>query len=160
MVPTLIPINETTGQPDESKSVFESIVTIEYLDQVSGAKGNDRLISQDPFWYARSRYWADKVNRECCSTYYGVLVRKEESERRDHFHQLVKGLTNFSAQLKECSGPTFLPDAQLSNVDLTLLPWVRSLTFIFSVLFSWGGEGFYDNNNLLLFFLIENVSFL
>lgn len=123
LVPTLVPIDATTGQPDESKSVFESIVTIEYIDQVSGATGKDRLISQDPFWYARGRYWADKVNRDCCSTYYGVLVRKEESERKDHFQELVKGLTNFSKQLKTSSGPTFLPDAQLSNVDLTLIPW-------------------------------------
>jgi glutathione S-transferase len=30
---------------------------------------------------------------------------------------------NFSTQLATTSGPTFLPDGQLSNVDLTLLPW-------------------------------------
>lgn len=123
LVPTLIPIDPLTGTPNESKSVFESIVTIEYIDQVSGATGKDRLISEDPFWYARSRYWADKVNRECCSTYYGVLVRKDESERQAHFQDLIKGLTHFSKQLTTSSGPTFLPDSQLSNVDLTLLPW-------------------------------------
>uniref|UniRef100_A0A7S3P3Y1 Glutathione transferase n=1 Tax=Amphora coffeiformis TaxID=265554 RepID=A0A7S3P3Y1_9STRA len=123
LVPTLIPIDDKTGQPDESKSVFESIVTIEYIDQVSGATGKDRLISEDPFWYARSRYWADKVNRECCSTYYGVLVRKEETERKEHFQDLIKGLTHFSKQLETSSGPTFLPEGQLSNVDCTLIPW-------------------------------------
>jgi glutathione S-transferase len=123
LVPTLIPIDEVTGMPDESKSVYESIVTIEYIDQVSKATGKDRLLSEDPFWYARSRYWADKVNRECCSTYYGVLVRQDEGERRQHFDDLVKGLTNFSKQLAASSGPTFLPDGQISNVDLTLIPW-------------------------------------
>lgn len=123
LVPTLIPIHPQTGQPEEDKSVYESIITIEYIDQVSGAKGTDRLLAEDPFWYARSRYWADKVNRECCSTYYGVLVKKEESERQEQFRELLKGLTNFSQQLTQSSGPTFLPDGQLSNVDLTLFPW-------------------------------------
>lgn len=92
LVPTLIPVDPKTGQPDESKSVYESIVTIEYIDMVSGATGKDRLISDDPFFYARSRVWADKVNRECCSTYYGVLVRKDEAERKENFENLVKGL--------------------------------------------------------------------
>jgi glutathione S-transferase len=30
---------------------------------------------------------------------------------------------NFSEQLATTSGPTFLPDGQLSTVDLTLFPW-------------------------------------
>jgi glutathione S-transferase len=91
LVPTLIPI-DNHGQADESKSVYESIVTIEYVDAVSGAQGKDRLVSEDPFLAARARVWADKVNRECCSPYYGVLVRKDDSERREHFDNLIKGL--------------------------------------------------------------------
>jgi glutathione S-transferase len=85
--------------------------------------GENRLVAEDPFFQARARFWADKVNRECCSTYYGVLVRKEEEERREHFQNLIKGLENFSQQLQTSSGPTFLADAQLSNVDMTLIPW-------------------------------------
>lgn len=123
LVPTLIPIDEDTGEPDESKSVYESIVTIDYIDQVSGATGKDSLVSEDPFLAARARIWADKVNRECCSTYYGVLVRKEDQERQEHFQNLIKGLEHFSSQLQTTSGPTFLPDAQLGSVDLTLIPW-------------------------------------
>jgi glutathione S-transferase len=122
LVPTLIPV-AMDGKPDESKSVYESIVTIDYIDQVSGAIGKDKLVSDDPFLAARARVWTEKVNRECCSTYYGVLVRKEEDERKEHFQNLVKGLENFSTQLKQTTGPTFLPDGQLGSVDLSLLPW-------------------------------------
>lgn len=53
----------------------------------------------------------------------GVLVRKEDHERKEHFELLLKGLSNFSRELEKTSGPTFLPDGQLSNVDLALLPW-------------------------------------
>jgi len=123
LVPTLIPIDLESGGVDESKSVYESLVTIDYIDQVSGATGKDRLVSEDPYLMAKSRIWADKVNRECCSPYYGVLVRKDEQERLENFQTLLKGLEEFSKQLRLTSGPTFLPDGQLSNVDIALLPW-------------------------------------
>jgi glutathione S-transferase len=70
LVPTLIPVvNRATDEVDESKAVFESLVTIDYVDAVSGATGKDRLVSEDPFEAARSRVWADRVNRDCCSPY-------------------------------------------------------------------------------------------
>jgi glutathione S-transferase len=53
----------------------------------------------------------------------GVLVRQDDSERRQHFEKLIQGLTQFSQQLKKTSGPLFLPNSQLSNVDLALIPW-------------------------------------
>jgi glutathione S-transferase len=123
LVPTLIPVDPITGESDETKSVYESLVTVDFVDQISGATGKDRLVSEDPYEAARSRVWADKVNRDCCSPYYGVLVRKEEEERMEHFETLVRGLTSFSKELTKTSGPLFLADAQLSNVDLALLPW-------------------------------------
>lgn len=122
LVPTLIPINKD-GISEESKAVYESLVTIDFIDQVSGAVGKDRLVPEDPYEAARCRVWADKVNRELCSPYYGVLVRKEESERKEHFNALIKGLTSFSTELQKTNGPTFLEDGQLSNVDLALIPW-------------------------------------
>lgn len=53
----------------------------------------------------------------------GVLVRQSDEERREHFQNLLHGLTNFSKELAETPGPTFLADGQLSNVDLALIPW-------------------------------------
>mmetsp|Transcript_3109 Transcript_3109/g.4149 ORF Transcript_3109/g.4149 Transcript_3109/m.4149 type:complete len:300 (+) Transcript_3109:69-968(+) len=123
LVPTLIPINSDTGKSDESKAVYESLVTIDFIDQISNAKGKDRLVSEDPYEAARCRVWADKVNRDMCSPYYGILVRKEDSERKEHFDTLIKGLTSFSQELEKTGGPTFLADGQLSNVDLALIPW-------------------------------------
>jgi glutathione S-transferase len=123
LVPTLIPIDATTDTPIEERAVFESLVAIDYIDAVSGATGTDRLVSVDPYQAARSRIWTDRVNRDCCSPYYGVLVRKEDDERREHFATLVKGLTSFSRELEKTDGPVFLPDGQLSNVDLALIPW-------------------------------------
>lgn len=68
LVPTLIPL-QPDGQADEQRAVFESLVTIDYVDAVSGATGTDRLVPEDPYEAARCRIWADKVNRDCCSPY-------------------------------------------------------------------------------------------
>lgn len=127
LVPTLMPIvKDSDGKNvvQEDKAVFESLVTIDYIDAVSGANGKDCLNPlHDPFWAAHCRIWADKVNRDCCSPYYGVLVRQKDEERREHFDKLVHGLKQFASQLRKTKGPIFLPDSQLSNVDLALIPW-------------------------------------
>jgi glutathione S-transferase len=122
LVPTLIPI-QSNGQADESRAVYESLVTVDFIDTISGAKGTQRLVPEDPYEMARCRVWIEKVNRDLCSPYYGVLVRKEEQERKDHFDHLIKGLTVFSKELSKTNGPTFLANGQLSNVDIALIPW-------------------------------------
>ena len=122
LVPTIIPL-DANGQALESKSIYESLVCVDFIDSISGAVGTDRLVSSDPFEAARSRIWADKLNKECCSPYYGILVRKEESERMQHFETLVNGLKAFSKELNKTSGSLFLADNQLSNVDIALIPW-------------------------------------
>lgn len=53
----------------------------------------------------------------------GVLVRKEDAERREHFENLLSGLRRFSKQLAQTDGPVFLPGGQLSVVDLAFVPW-------------------------------------
>jgi len=123
LVPTLIPVDLKSGKSDEAKAIYESLVTIDFIDEISGAVGKDRLVPSDPYEAARCRIWADKVNKECCSPYYGVLVRKDEAEQKEHLDILIKGLSAFSDELLKTDGPTFLAGGQLSSVDLALLPW-------------------------------------
>lgn len=123
LVPTLIPVSPLDGSVDESRAVYESLVTVDFIDAISGATGSQRLVPEDPYEMARCRIWTEKVNRDLCSPYYGVLVRKEEHERKEHFDHLIKGLTLFSRELQKTSGPTFLENAQLCNVDIALIPW-------------------------------------
>lgn len=125
LVPTLVPVDPITRQqPQEDRAVWESLVTVEYVDAVSGATGIDRLVPvNDPYEVARCRIWADKVNRDCCSPYYGILVRTDEAERRAQFQKLIDGLTEFSKELQKTSGPLFLANGQLSSVDVALFPW-------------------------------------
>ena len=66
---------------------------------------------------------AHQVNRECCSPYYGVLVKTDKEEQKASFQALLAGLRAFSTELEKTPGPTFLAHGQLSAADISLLPW-------------------------------------
>jgi glutathione S-transferase len=156
LVPTLIPIvtavdtNVQQQQPtangvvddvaqqetivDEAKAVYESLVTIDYIDMVANASTSSTTTTDatnpqwlvpyhDPYEVARCRIWVEKVNRECCSPYYDVLVRQDPIERQLYFQKLLQGISSFAQELTKTSGPTFLSNAQFCNVDIALIPW-------------------------------------
>lgn len=130
LVPTLIPL-DVDDNPVEERAVYESLITIDYIDAIANPSiEQQRLVPTNPYLAAKCRYWADKVNRECCSPYYGVLVRKEESEQMEHFQKLIRGLKEFSKEIEKNSNEsnsseitTFLGGERLSNTDLALMPW-------------------------------------
>jgi glutathione S-transferase len=68
----------------------------------------------------------------------GVLVRKDDQERKDHFQSLIGGLARLSKELLKTPGPLFLADSRLSSVDLALFPWA----FRFYVLEHYRGPEF------------------
>ncbi len=103
--------------------MYESLVVVDFIDQISGATGMDRLVPEDPYEAARCRRWCDKVNRDCCSPYYGVLVPRDEAQRQVHFEELLQGIRDFANEVSKTPGPLFLANMQLSNVDIALFPW-------------------------------------
>jgi glutathione S-transferase len=119
-----VTIDTTNLTTNNSKSVYESLVTIDYIDAIANAPSeNLKLVPSDPYLAAKCRIWADKVNRECCSPYYGVLVRTDDNERKEHFNKLVDGLKSFSREIEKSGGNSFLGDGRLSSVDIALMPW-------------------------------------
>lgn len=72
MVPTLF-------EAASGKVVTESIVCIEFIDEVAALHGGSPsppLLPPDPFERARARVAADKMNKTVTSGYYQALVRK------------------------------------------------------------------------------------
>lgn len=69
-----------------------------------------------------------QVNRECCSPYYGVLVKIDKEEQKASFQALLNGLKAFSKELEKTPGPTFVAGAQLSAADISILPWAFRCT--------------------------------
>jgi len=61
LVPTLIPI-DNNGKPNEEKSVYESLITIDYIDSIANpTEEKNRLVPSDPYLAAKCRYWADRL---------------------------------------------------------------------------------------------------
>jgi glutathione S-transferase len=120
MVPTL--------KDDRGRVVSESIVTIEYVDNLvrggGGRKEAELLVPRDdPVEEARGRVWADKVAREMCSPYYKILVRQEEEEQREGLKELLEGMERFSKELRKTDGRLFMGGERIGVVDMTLFPW-------------------------------------
>ncbi|KAL3806905.1 hypothetical protein ACHAXA_011485 [Cyclostephanos tholiformis] len=79
------------------------------VDAIANSPDENRcLVPSDPYLAAKCRCWAERLNRECCSAYYGVLVRTEECERRENFESLVNGLRAFSREMENGDGLGFL----------------------------------------------------
>ena len=79
-----------------------------------------------PLLKKRSRVWADKLNRECCSPYYGVLVRKDEQERKENFDNLIKGLEVSYNHFQTVFIPLGVPT---DNCLVTIGRWERCCNF-------------------------------
>jgi glutathione S-transferase len=124
-VPTIV-------QKSDDRAVFESILCIEYVDELARSIGADSGIVEGTTWLlpddlvqrAHARSWSERVNRTLCSPYYTILVRSEPAERRAGYDLLIKGLERFSAELEKtaANGPYFF-GASPSIVDFTLVPW-------------------------------------
>jgi glutathione S-transferase len=114
LVPTLV--DTASG-----RAVVESLVTVQFVDEVAQAAGSTAtpLLPIDLIERAKARVWADVVNRTCCSPYYGVLVKADEQGRRESMQALLKGIAAFCAEME---GPFFF-GPHPSLVDYALLPW-------------------------------------
>lgn len=118
MVPTIL--DEATG-----KAVTESLVCIQFVDELAAANGSGApsLLPADPFDRAQARVAAENVNKTVCSAYYRALVRTDEEERRAAFGAIQEGLLGFIGAAK---GDYWGGDS-LGLVDCMLLPYAYRL---------------------------------
>uniref|UniRef100_A0A7S3LGP4 Glutathione transferase n=1 Tax=Aplanochytrium stocchinoi TaxID=215587 RepID=A0A7S3LGP4_9STRA len=137
LVPTLVPVNHSTSE-EGLGSVIESLVCIEYIDDVvrnhnhtQNQTVTNTSISEykqllpdisNPLARAKCRIKTDWVNRELCSPFYTVLVRKEHNLRRSAYDKIVRNLKIFSRDLGETPGPYYFGN-EVSMTDIALIPW-------------------------------------
>lgn len=112
LVPTIV-------QPG-SPPIFDSLVTVEYADDLAAASGAPRIMPTSPAQRALARMRADWINRSIASPFYTVLVRKEQHERKEAFDKLRANITQFA---NEIEGPLYFGN-QISSVDIAAFPWI------------------------------------
>lgn len=118
MVPTLL-------EPESGRSVTESIVCVEFVDEFAILNGSKKpsLLPSDPFERAYARNAACRINKTVTSGYYTTLVRSNEEEQYEGFNQILGGLRNF---IQESKGD-FYSGSTLGIVDCVLLPYAYRL---------------------------------
>jgi len=138
LVPT---ISEGPGTPP----VYESLVCIEYIDEL-GAGGGElnvdgaTLLPGSPSQRADLRLKSDWVNRHCCSPFYQILVRKDQAEREAALKDLNAGVDELEKLAAAAGGP-FLAGKQLTIVDLAFIPWAHRI-MICKILERYRGPSF------------------
>jgi len=118
MIPTLV-------EPSTARTVTESIVAIQFVDEVATARNGAAppLLPSDLFDRAHARVAADKINKVVCSSYYACLVREEAGERKAAFEKLKGGLLEFAEESKG----DFHSGGSLGLADCVLLPYAYRL---------------------------------
>jgi len=86
MVPTIVePFDsdsstEIIGTPMKPRTAVESIVCIEFVDELAVSRGstNAPLLPKDPWARAAARVAADQVHKTVCSEYYKVSAEQNK----------------------------------------------------------------------------------
>jgi len=86
MVPTIVEALDSDGSedinhnPKQPRTVVESIVCIEFVDELAVARGSTSapLLPKDPWARAAARVAADQVHKTVCSEYYKVSAEQNK----------------------------------------------------------------------------------
>jgi len=136
LVPTLI---EVGG----SAPVYESLVCVEYIDELAAARMKEEedrlqmLLPGSPVQRATLRLKADWINKNCCSPFYQILVRKDNDERRSALGHLSSSLD----ELEKSAETPFLGGSSLSLLDVAFIPWAHRILVV-KVLEHYRGSAF------------------
>ena len=110
LVPTIV---------HEGKSVYESSVCIEYVEEAWDT--GKRLLPTDAYERARARIWSDHVSKKVVPPFYQLLLKKEEAERSAAKESILEGVATLAAEMHP-QGP-FFSGPSLGLVDIMLVPF-------------------------------------
>lgn len=114
----MVPIIENDG-----KIVYDSPVCIEYVDEAFDT--DTFLLPRDPYERARCRIWSDFISKKIVPSYYQMLVKENESDRKSAKEMILKSLIELSAEMDPI-GP-FFRGKEFGLVDIMLVPYTLRL---------------------------------
>ncbi|KAH0456277.1 hypothetical protein IEQ34_014184 [Dendrobium chrysotoxum] len=115
------------------KPVCESLIIVEYIDQVWASSGPS-ILPADPYDRAIARFWAAYVDSKF-APHHRVLVRSnDEKSIAEAKEQLFAALLQLEEAFVECSkGKSFFGGDTINLVDITLgsfLSWLQAFEII------------------------------
>lgn len=109
------------------KSVYESAVCIEYVDEAW--ETSKSLLSKDPYQRARIRIQSDYIEKKVVPPFYRLLMKKSDEERTAAKQDLVTALKVLFADKEQSNGP-LLGGKALNMVDIMLVPFAYRFAVI------------------------------
>lgn len=105
---------------DKPVSVRESLICIEYVDELFGDNGTIKLLPGDPYQRADARMWSNRLNDEICTTFYTLLLNQHKVDQDKAAAKILSALLDFC---QNCKGPFFYGD-EISIVDIVIAPFL------------------------------------
>ena len=121
LVPTII---------HNGKSVYESVVLLEYLDEAWPDHPGPKVMPQGAYARFTARAWADHVTKKIVPQYYYCLQKKSEEERSAAKNAILNSLKLMFDNM-ESEGPFYL-GKQPCYVDFILFPFAFRIDQILS----------------------------
>lgn len=110
LVPTLV---------HNEKSVYESLVTLEYIDEAWPQ--SPKLMPTDAYGRAQARMWIDFIGKRIVPTYYQILQWQGKDQQEEAKGRLLNNLRTFISAMSS-DGPYFF-GKEFSLVDIALIPF-------------------------------------
>lgn len=110
----LVPVLELNG-----KSVYESDICIEFIDEYGGP--NNKLLPLDPMERAKTRIICGFISREVIPAFYGMLLKQNKDTQEKIKSELLQNLKTLMEYKSESS--TYFGGDKLGMADIMLLPF-------------------------------------
>ncbi|KAK7098832.1 uncharacterized protein [Littorina saxatilis] len=117
LVPTLV---------NNKKSVYESLVLNEYIDEVWPQQ--PKLMPSDPYDRAQARIWIDFISKKIIPQFYLILQSQEKDQQEDAKGRFLDGLRTLTSAMSS-EGPYFF-GKDFGLVDIALIPFALRFDII------------------------------
>ena len=108
------------------KSVYESPVCLEYIEEVWPAEPN--LLPKDSYDRAYARIWGDFTEKKLIPPFYACLVKQTEEEQNSAKQEILENLIEFSKAMDQ-TGPYF-QGSSLGYTDVMFAPWAMRIPVV------------------------------
>jgi len=101
-------------------SVCDSLICVEYIDEVFGDVDANKLLPGGPAQRAEARMWSSRLNDDIATQFYVLLLKQNKEDQDKAADKMLSAVLDFC---QKCKGPFFYGD-EISMVDITIAPWL------------------------------------
>ena len=119
------PLGTVPAIHDLGQNIYESLICIEYVDDMWESPSGRKLLPDDPAGRAKERIWCDFVGKKIIPNFFGITMEKSREEASQKFLDAMKALQEAMAS----PGP-FFGGADLGLMDICLAPFANRMVFL------------------------------